>query len=377
MSEGSPMRSTTARRAPVVFVAAALAVASMVVPAAASSSQNAAVPADPSVANTWNVQVGAQSTNGQFQGMGFFPRQVYINAGDTVNWQSNSIEIHTVTFPPDVAAGGTGGPPGLTTELGKTPPLNPADPLEMTAQAPTGSNGVYDGKNYFNSGVMATSPGTFHAVQDFKLTFPTAGTYTYLCLVHGATEVDQVIVAPKGTAYTHTQAEYDQVATDAEARITTDGTALLATTAAKANDHTVYMGADSMAPDHEVMVMSFIQPKVTVHVGETVTFINGNIATPHTVTFGPPPAGNPLAPTGNPANFSGGSLSSGIAPPSPAPGSTFKVTFTKAGTYKYICLLHADMGMGGEVDVLPAAAPAPKAQAPAASPKAATPTFTG
>ena len=369
------MRSNTARRAPVVFAAAALAVASMVVPAAASSSQSAAVGADPSVANTWNVKVGAQSANGQYQGMGFFPKTVYINAGDTVNWVANSIEIHTVTFPPDLSAGGTGGPPGLTTALGKTPPLNPADPLEMQAQSPAGSNGVYDGKNYFNSGVMATSPGTFHAVQDYKLTFPTAGTYTYLCLVHGATEVDQVIVAPKGTAYTHTQAEYDQDATAAVTRITADGTALHNSVAAKANDHTVFMGADSMAPDHEVMDMSFIQPKVTIHIGETVTFINANMATPHTVTFGAPPAGNPLAPTGNPTNFSGGSLSSGIAPPSPAPGSTFKVTFTKAGTYKYLCLLHDDMGMVGEVEVLPAAATTPTA--PAATPKSANPTFTG
>jgi hypothetical protein len=80
-----------------------------------------------------------------------------------------------------------------------------------------------------------------------------------------------------------------------------------------------------------------------------------------------------LAPAGDPKNFSGGSLSSGIAPPSPAPGSTFKVTFTKAGTYKYLCLLHADMGMVGEVDVLPAAATAP---APA-TPVIAKPTFTG
>ena len=369
---GRRKRSSNARfGVPLSLAAVVLAVVSMVAPAAATSSRNAVSAADPGVANTWNVKVGVQSADGKYQGMGFLPRQVFINAGDTVNWQANSIEIHTVTFPP--TAGGTGGPAGLTTELHKTPPLDASDPLEMQPQAPAGSNGVYDGTNYFNSGVMATSPGAFNAVSDYQLTFPTAGTYTYLCLVHGATEVDQVIVAPQGTAYPYTQADYDQGAADAVARVTRDGADLEAATAKTANDHTVFMGADSMKPDHEVMVMSFIQPKVTVHVGETVSFINGNMATPHTVTFGAPPAGNPLAPAGDPKHYASGSLSSGIAPPAPAPGSTFKVTFTKAGTYKYICLLHADMGMVGEVDVLPASASAP---APA-TPINANPTFTG
>jgi plastocyanin len=364
-------RSVAAFGVPMSLAAVALAVASMVAPASATGSRHAAAAADPGVANTWNVKVGVQSADGKYQGMGFLPRQVFINAGDTVDWQANSVEIHTVTFPP--TAGGTGGPPGLTTELHKTPPLDTSDPLEMQPQAPAGSNGVYDGQNYYNSGVMALKPGAFNAVADFRLTFPTPGTYTYLCLVHGATEVDQVIVAPEGTAYPYTQADYDQGAADAAARVTEDGADLEAATAKSANDHTVYMGADSMTPDHEVMVMSFIHPKVTVHVGDTVSFVNDNMAVPHTVTFGAPPAGNPLAPAGDPKNFSGGSLSSGIAPPSPAPGSTFKVTFTKAGTYKYLCLLHADMGMVGEVDVLPAAATAP---APA-TPVIAKPTFTG
>lgn len=359
-----------------LFAIVALAVASMVMPAGAVSNQRSGAAADPGVANTWNVKVGVQSADGRYQGMGSIPRQVYINAGDTVDWQANSIEIHTVTFP--ATAAGTGGPLGLTTELHKIPPLDTSDPLEMQPQAPAGSNGIYDGTNHFNSGVMALSPGQFNAAQDFKLTFPTPGTYNYLCLVHAATEVDQVIVAAVGTPYPLTQADYDQQATAAVARVATDGTAPEAETAKKANDHTVFMGADSTAPEHEVMVMSFIQKMVTIHVGETVSFVNGNVATPHTVTFGAPPAGNPLAPAGDPTNFAGGSLSSGIAPPSPIPGSTSRVTFTKAGAFKYVCLLHAGMGMVGGVEVLPAVATAPpvKTSAPA-TPVSAQPTFTG
>ena len=73
---------------------------------------------------------------------------------------------------------------------------------------------------------------------------------------------------------------------------------------------------------------------------------------PHTITFGPPPA-NPFAPTGDPANFQGGALSSGVILPQGfgPPPNTFTVKFTKAGTYSYVCLIHAGMGMTGQVTV--------------------------
>jgi plastocyanin len=40
-------------------------------------------------------------------------------------------------------------------------------------------------------------------------------------------------------------------------------------------------------------------------------------------------------------------LPAGFGPPP----STFTVKFTKAGTYPYVCLLHAGMGMVGQVVV--------------------------
>jgi plastocyanin len=43
-----------------------------------------------------------------------------------------------------------------------------------------------------------------------------------------------------------------------------------------------------------------------------------------------------------------------IGAPQPVPGVTrFRVTFTKAGIYKYKCVLHDNLGMLGEVIVLP------------------------
>ena len=65
-----------------------------------------------------------------------------------------------------------------------------------------------------------------------------------------------------------------------------------------------------------------------------------------TVVFGPEPT-NLFVPVGNPTNFAGGQLNSGIL----LPGSSFTVTFTKAGTYHYICGLHDYLGMVGTVRV--------------------------
>jgi len=100
------------------------------------------------------------------------------------------------------------------------------------------------------------------------------------------------------------------------------------------------------------MVNRFIPGNVVVNVGESVTFDMAKNAfpVPHTITFGLPPA-NPFPPAGDPTDYQGGTLSSGvILPVGPGPHS-FTVTFNQAGTYPYICLLHAGMGMVGTVIV--------------------------
>ena len=58
---------------------------------------------------------------------------------------------------------------------------------------------------------------------------------------------------------------------------------------------------------------------------------------------------NPFAPAGDPSNFTGGQLNSGIQ----EPGQSFTVTFNAPGTFNYICILHAYMGMVGTVVVEP------------------------
>ncbi|MFI5084630.1 MAG: plastocyanin/azurin family copper-binding protein [Actinomycetales bacterium] len=319
---------------PSLIIAALLALAlplALSGPASANSLEQATAAqgqlAQTHAPQTWSVQVGQESRNQAIQGMAFLPTNIYVDAGDTVAWTVKAAEIHTVTF---LAAGQS---------LESTQPFNPGNPAQLFKQG----GDTYDGHSYYNSGVMTnvTNSG-FPAVTNYHLTFPTAGTYTYYCLVHGAMMKGTVHVAKAGTPYPFTQRQYNQLATVQTLGILWDGLKLWFATAGLADSHHVYTGAD----DGTAMVMRFIQPTVRVHVGETVTFINNGMAAPHTVTFGAEPA-NFFVPVGDPSTFAGGDLNSGLM----TPGSTFTVTFTKAGTFSYLCAFHDYMGMLGTVVV--------------------------
>ena len=139
-------------------------------------------------------------------------------------------------------------------------------------------------------------------------------------------------------------------------------------------------------------VNAFFPQKVTIHVGDTVSFIRGMM--PHTIDI--PPLGGKDVPflqpgavvtgvkdaTGNPFWFNGKVPSLGLNPLLLAKGPTsmsyngtkrvesgfflgrgsappFNVTFTKAGVYKIFCDVH--YGMTGTVVVLPKSKPVPSA----------------
>ena len=307
-----------ARTLPLILAALAALVVPMTVSGAAVASDGSAT--------SWTVQVGAESGDQAMQGMAFLPSNVFINAGDTVNWAANSAEIHTVTF---LAPGQS---------LDSMQPFDPSNPLELFPTPQTS----YDG-TYTNSGVLTNvSNSGFPSATTYHLTFPSTGDFTYYCLVHGMVMTGVVHVRQAGTPYPFTQAQYDKQAT-AQVRATVrDGNVLRAATLRLANQHTVFTGADNGS----VMVMRFIRPNVTIHVGDQITFTNNGMGAPHTVTFGAEPP-NVFAPSGDPSAFAGGDLNSGMMPP----GSTFTVTFTKAGSFTYICGLHDYMGMVGTVDV--------------------------
>jgi plastocyanin len=281
----------------------------------------------------WTVLAGSQSADGSISGARFLPGEVWVDQGDTVTWEANSVEPHTVTFFP-----GGGQPAG---------PFNPGDPAQVTRVG----SGAVDG-TYQNSGVLTTVtagqdfgpfPPFVVPYQDYTLSFPSQGAFDYYCLVHGVMMKGTIHVAAPGTPYPFTQTQYDAQAAATARAIHVDGNKLRASGLAAASNTHVMMGAD----DGTAMVMRFLRPSVTVHVGDTVVFDNSqSMGSPHTVTFGEEPAGPALEAYQPFATYGGGDLSSFVPP-----GLTFSVTFTAAGTYQYICALHDVQGMVGRVIV--------------------------
>jgi plastocyanin len=323
---------------------------------------------------TWTVLVGGEAQisqqpagpAGAWQFMRFYPETITINAGDTVVWKLNSAEFHTVTFP----APGEPAPAFLVPEGGDSPRLI-ANPLVAFPQGgPT-----YDGTAYTNSGLLQRAPGS---PQEFKLTFDKAGDFAYLCAVHSMMK-GHVVVQDAGAAYPKTQAQYDaeakaQLAADSAAAAQMEAGASTVTTKPGPNGTTIYQ-VKIGAGDGMMAWMRFGPTDLTIHVGDTVEWIQNDVETPHTVTFtsggaepediliepqasGPPKlVFNPavVAPAGG-ATYSGtGFFNSGLlqGTQSPAPGPrSYSLAFDQPGTYEYICILHDGMGMNGTITVV-------------------------
>ena len=324
-----PPKSARPRRSSVFLAVFALLLAAM--PALLASNAHAA---SATKAKTWNVMVGAESSSGAIQTMAYGPKKIWINAGDTVHWVSKAMEPHTVSFIDDQHPAVEFSP--STTYM-----------TEATSKGTMSKPGQFR-----SSGIMAPAPDALFpdAVKTYDLKFKKPGKYHYLCYVHGEAMSAVVVVRKAGTPYPHTQADYNSMTTKASNADIEHGLDLWDAAMGAADSHHVFAGAADM----RVQVNRFIAPNVVVKVGDSVTFDMARNAfpVPHTITFGPPPA-NPFAPTGDPTNFQGAALSSGvILPPGfGPPPSTFTVKFTKAGTYSYVCLIHAGMGMVGQVVV--------------------------
>ena len=288
----------------------------------------------------WLVVAGAEGKAVQaahgIQVADYLPREIWIDAGDTVTWRIPTGEPHTVTF---LAAGQ------------RKPVFDPADPKVVRL---TGGS-TYDGTGYHNSGVIPISffGGPKNAPRTYSLTFTRPGDYRYYCLLHGEM-VGVVHVLPAGTPVPFTQAQYRGQGTQQAKELLVRGMLLerVAMQVTAANGALVVAGTG----DVKVEDQDFVPARLTIRRGQTVTFLNLDPEAPHTVTFGPEPKqpGATTKPYGNPAAYSGGPLNSGyfgIKPPWAGP--KFTVRFTKPGVYHFHCVLHDDNGMKGTVVVRP------------------------
>ena len=124
--------------------------------------------------------------------------------------------------------------------------------------------------------------------------------------------------------------------------------------------------AGGASADQAVQVPSFFPATLTVNVGDTVTWTLGS-GEVHTVTLGKPPFQDGdvnaiFVAVGGP-NYDGTSfVNSGLIYPAGAPGpSKFALTFTKAGSFTYFCLLHQSMQATVVVQAAGSAYPAAQA----------------
>jgi len=110
---------------------------------------------------TWTVPPSpyAKVPGGFVDQNAFTPARISIGAGDTVTWVNDTPSAHTVTL--------TGGGP---------PTGDPTMPTSVKS---------YTG-GFASSGIMGKSPGVpfFTGGDKYSLTFPTPGSYPYICVLH-------------------------------------------------------------------------------------------------------------------------------------------------------------------------------------------------
>src|SRR6266849_2052747 len=308
----------------------------------------------------WRATVGAESKDKGRQALAFLPNEIWIHAGDNITWNFGMDEIHTVTF---LKAGQTRlsrlvGCPGFT----------------------LGESAIFDGST-------CVTTASLNKGQTFTVTFPIAGNYKLVCLVHpNMTGVVHVLAL--SAPLPHDQDFYDDQAKDEREALLSDRDHKgdheganerddldLDSEHSHGNEVTAGIGEISATAggSDTLSVMRFIRSRTVIHAGETVEWTNSDPVTPRTITFGIEPA-NPNPPSSDVTldadgarhaviNSPANNVHSGfiVAPPqdriglaqAPLGVTRFRVTFTSPGVFPYICALHDDVGMKGTVTVLP------------------------
>jgi plastocyanin len=114
---------------------------------------------------------------------------------------------------------------------------------------------------------------------------------------------------------------------------------------------TIQVGVNDPA-HRSVAVLQYMPAKATVAVGQTVRWSWDGTIEPHSVTFLPPGQSAPppgsdtklFAPTPATGPYDGTAMvNSGLAPLGPQAVPPLEMTFAKAGTYAYSCVIHPQM----------------------------------
>jgi plastocyanin len=341
--------------------------------------------AAPAGAATWQAWAGEPSAppagtpNGAELNQ-FLPRAIKIRAGDKVRY--STLAFHTVSYlngstqlPPAVMPDPGGAKySGIKDAAGKSFWFEglPKFIYNTSVFGPVGSPAVTRGGVHSLGVIAASESGPGRGT----LSFPKPGSYTIVCQLHPGMVQTVVVKAKKSKADTKVSVK-TRIAKESRAAWARAKTA--ANTSVPAN--TVFAGVDS----GQTTLLAFLPASLTVAKGTTVTFQSMSPSEIHNEAFGPQDyvlgflQQNdllPLGPPGTPnqvappliygteppgayvydgSNHGNGFLAPGLIddqpgdPPNGLPQAA-RVTFTKAGTYKYFCMIHGP-DMSGEIVV--------------------------
>ena len=343
---------------------------------------------------TWHAQVGAETPDMGRQALAFLPNEIWIHAGDSVTWTFKSDEIHTVSFLvvgqifPPFPVGCPGFSFGAANFDGSTcvttPPTVKGQP-DFTVSFPVAGN------YKIQCLVHNTMNGVIH-VLDPSIPLPHDQAFydrvaademrDLLTDKDHATSSD---MAGMGAAHAHGMDSITVRVLAATQRLSEGGKKLGASSnrAGSATAHvTAGVGEITSTPGglQTNSLVRFVKGKIEIHAGDTVEWSNFDPQEPHTMTFGEEPA-DMFDPSPNVTMDPDGGLRAVINSPSDnvhsgfilqalddQPGTPvnsnpnnaialnpthFRVTFTQPGTYNYKCVLHDNLGMVGQVVVLP------------------------
>lgn len=301
----------------------------------------------------WHATVGAQDSNMGKQVLAFLPNEIWIHEGDSITWKFEAGEIHTITF------------------LQTNPTVQVRPPFLVGCPGFSSDPAMFDG-----SACVSTPPLVKGA--SFTVIFPTIGNFKLVCLVHpDMTGVVHVLELSKPLM--HTQDFYDdEVQAQARALLSDEDPEDRNLTHQHFAEHQVIAGTGEITTNpggaSTLSVVRFVGHTMVIHAGQTVEWGSDDPEDPHTITFGTEPAGDLFPPSSNVTldadgarhaviNSPSDSVHSGFIlaapqertalPQSPLSVTRFRVTFTHPGTYPYICALHDNLGMKGEIIVLP------------------------
>src|SRR5215467_11809819 len=137
----------------------------------------------PAFGADWQATVGAQDENKGRQVVAFLPNELWIHAGDSIQWNVKADEIHTITF--------------LTSGQVR-PPFDAGCPGFSFGAA------IFDGSTCVSTPPMVSG-------QSFTVEFPSVGNFKLVCLVH-PDMTGVVHVLDTSAPLPHDQAFYDKQA---------------------------------------------------------------------------------------------------------------------------------------------------------------------